>query len=68
MAPAIVWFRRNLRLDDNVPLDAAMRAHDAVVPVFVLDDHYLADDFSPPRLQLLAENLAELEADLAARG
>ena len=22
MAPAIVWFRRNLRLDDNAPLDA----------------------------------------------
>ena len=41
MAPAIVWFRRNLRLDDNLPLDAAIRAHDGLVPVFVLDDHYL---------------------------
>ena len=68
MAPAIVWFRRNLRLDDNVPLDAALRAHDAVVPVFVLDDHYLAADFSPPRLRFLAESLAALEADLAAKG
>jgi len=68
MAPAIVWFRRNLRLDDNAPLDAALRAHDAVAPVFVLDDHYLADDYSPPRLRFLAETLEELEADLAARG
>jgi deoxyribodipyrimidine photo-lyase len=68
MAPAILWFRRNLRLDDNVPLDAALRGHVAVVPVFVLDDHYLSDDFSPPRLQFLSESLAELEAELAARG
>ena len=68
MAPAIVWFRRNLRLDDNVPLDAALRAHEAVVPVFVLDDHYLAVDYSPPRLQFLSESLAGLEADLASKG
>ena len=68
MAPAIVWFRRNLRLDDNLPLDAALRAHDGVVPVFVLDDHYLTEDFSPPRLRFLAESLCELEADLAAKG
>ena len=68
MAPAIVWFRRNLRLDDNVPLDAALRAHDRVVPVFVLDDHYLTEDFSPPRLQFLAESLGELESELAAKG
>ncbi len=68
MAPAIVWFRRNLRLDDNVPLDAATRAHDAVVPVFVLDDHYLAEDYSPPRLRFLAESLRELESELSARG
>ena len=68
MAPAIVWFRRNLRLDDNVPLDAAVRGHDSVVPVFVLDDHYLTDDFSPPRLRFLAESLRDLEAALAAKG
>ena len=68
MAPAIVWFRRNLRLDDNRPLDAALRAHDGVVPVFVLDDHYLTEDFSPPRLRFLSESLCELEADLAAKG
>ncbi len=68
MAPAIVWFRRNLRLDDNLPLDAALRGHDGVVPVFVLDDHYLTEDFSPPRLQFLSESLRELASDLAAKG
>ena len=68
MGPAIVWFRRNLRLDDNLPLDAALRGHDGVVPVFVLDDHYLTADFSPPRLRFLSESLAELESELAAKG
>ncbi len=68
MAPAIVWFRRNLRLDDNLPLDAALRAHDEVVPVFVLDDHYLSEDYSPPRLRFLSESLRELESELAAKG
>lgn len=68
MGPAIVWFRRNLRLDDNLPLDAALRGHDGVVPVFVLDDHYLTEDFSPPRLRFLSESLGELETDLAAKG
>ncbi|HMM34025.1 MAG TPA: deoxyribodipyrimidine photo-lyase, partial [Thermoanaerobaculia bacterium] len=68
MAPAIVWFRRNLRLDDNVPLDAALRGHETIVPALVLDDHYRDEDFSPPRLRFLAESLRELEAELAARG
>ncbi len=68
MASAIVWFRRNLRLDDNLALDAALRAHDGVVPVFVLDDHYLTEDFSPPRLRFLARSLEELESDLSAKG
>lgn len=68
MPVALCWFRRNLRLDDNVPLDAACRAADAVVPVFVLDDHYLTDDFSPPRLAVLRDSIVELDAALRARG
>jgi deoxyribodipyrimidine photo-lyase len=65
---AVAWLRRNLRLDDNGVLSAALRAADAVVPVFVLDDHYLTEDFSPPRLAFLAGSLRELEAALAAKG
>jgi deoxyribodipyrimidine photo-lyase len=65
---AVVWLRRNLRLDDNRPLTAALRAADSVVPVFVLDDHDLTEDFSPPRLAFLADSLRELEGALAAKG
>ena len=68
MPTALVLFRRNLRLDDNRPLDAALRASETVVPVFVLDDHYLAEDFSPPRLAFLAGSLKDLAAALEAKG
>lgn len=68
MDVAVCWFRRNLRLDDNLPLHAAVTGHDAVVPVFVLDDHYLREDYSPPRLRFLAESLAELSRALEAKG
>ena len=63
-----MWLRRNLRLDDNRVLDAALRAVDAVVPAFVLDDHYLTEDFSPPRLAFLAASLRDLAASLEAAG
>jgi deoxyribodipyrimidine photo-lyase len=68
LSVAVVWLRRNLRLDDNRVLDAALRAADAVVPVFVLDDHYLAEDYSPPRLAFLAEALKELASALGGKG
>lgn len=68
MRPAVCWLRRNLRLDDNAALDAALRAGGEVVPVFVLDDYYLREDFSKPRLAFLAASLRDLEGALAARG
>ena len=37
-APLIVWFRQDLRLDDNPALSAAARQGVPVLPVFVLDD------------------------------
>jgi deoxyribodipyrimidine photo-lyase len=38
MAPTIVWFRQDLRLQDNPALAAAVARGGAVVPVFILDD------------------------------
>lgn len=35
---SLVWFRRNLRTEDNLVLKAAMEEHAAVVPVFVWDE------------------------------
>jgi deoxyribodipyrimidine photo-lyase len=36
--PAIVWFRRDLRLSDHAALAAAVASNHPVLPVFVLDD------------------------------
>ena len=36
--PAILWFRRDLRLRDNEALQAALAGGGAVIPVFNLDD------------------------------
>ena len=42
-APLIVWFRQDLRLDDNPALSAAARQGVPVLPVFVLDDGNAAE-------------------------
>ena len=66
---ALVWFRRDLRLDDNPALCAALGRHEAVVPVFCLDDRLIhGRHASGPRTQFLLECLADLDKRLAERG
>jgi deoxyribodipyrimidine photo-lyase len=66
---AIVWLRRELRVRDNPPLRAALDRHDAVVPVFCLDDRLLhGRHASGPRTQFMLECLGDLDASLRERG
>lgn len=67
MAPSIMWFRRDLRLSDHPALHEAVRlaGHDAVVPVFILDDAFLGPS-GPTRARFLAACLAELERSMDA--
>jgi deoxyribodipyrimidine photo-lyase len=66
---AIVWLRRDLRLHDHPPLVAALRAHDRVLPAFVLDPTLLGGRFaSGPRIGFLLDCLRELDAQLRERG
>ncbi|HZP53550.1 deoxyribodipyrimidine photo-lyase [Actinocrinis sp.] len=52
----LVWFRRDLRLADHPALDAALRAHEHVVPVFCFDERLLAGRHaSGPRTRFLIE-------------
>lgn len=41
--PAIVWFRQDLRLEDNAALSAASRTDAAILPVYILDDDNAGD-------------------------
>ena len=64
MAPAttsILWFRRDLRLNDHPALLAAVDAASHVLPVFVLDPRLLETD--TPRTRRLLASLASLSKD-----
>jgi deoxyribodipyrimidine photo-lyase len=66
---AIVWFRRDLRLHDNPALCTALAAHEAVVPLFCLDDRLLhGRHASGPRARFMLESLVDLDAKLRGRG
>ena len=62
----VVWFRRDLRLDDN-PAWAAGIDYAAVTALYVLDPRLFTADAEFRRDQLLA-HLRSLDADLAERG
>ncbi len=60
---AIVWFRRDLRVDDHAALAAALRAHRRVVCLFVFDTEILA---SLPRRDRRVEFILRCVEELAA--
>ena len=67
--PVLMWFRRDLRLQDNTALNAALESGSPVLPVFVLDPALLRGErFSPRRLAFMLEGLRALDADLQAAG
>jgi len=68
-AVSIVWFRRDLRLNDHVALERAARESECVVCAFVLDPPLLRGDrVSPALVSFFFDSLEELRADLRARG
>ncbi|HYH93330.1 MAG TPA: deoxyribodipyrimidine photo-lyase [Candidatus Saccharimonadales bacterium] len=67
--PALVWFRRDLRVHDHPALVAALAEHGGVVPVFVLDEALLRGRFaSANRTWFLLGSLRALDAALRERG
>jgi len=69
MDVGIVVFTRDLRVHDNPTLWRAVHEHEAVLPVFCLDEAILRSGFnSPNRAGFLADSLACLDAALRVRG
>ncbi|MCC7209877.1 MAG: deoxyribodipyrimidine photo-lyase [Anaerolineae bacterium] len=65
MRRLIWWVRRDLRLDDNTALAAALDDADEIVPVFVLDDRLLSlPRVRGPRIAWMLDGLRALNADL----
>jgi deoxyribodipyrimidine photo-lyase len=74
-APAIAWYRRDLRVHDHPALSAALSPSGPgspqrqVIPVFVLDDALLGGRWvSPNRTWFMLGALRELTRELEARG
>ncbi|MGI9615313.1 MAG: cryptochrome/photolyase family protein [Acidimicrobiales bacterium] len=63
----VVWFRRDLRLDDNPAWSAATAAHDEVVALFVVEPELLRSA-GEHRRNLLLANLGALDDELAGLG
>jgi deoxyribodipyrimidine photo-lyase len=66
---ALVWFRRDLRLDDHAALHHALRDHERVFCVFVFD-RTLLDPLprADRRVEFILRALQELDAGLRERG
>ena len=70
----LYWFRHDLRLHDNANLNAALRTGQDVVPVFVMDDRWHAQNpigvrrMGPHRRGFLLESLHELRRVLKDHG
>lgn len=65
--PIIVWFRQDLRLDDNPALEAALETGKPILPLFIDDNDGCRQ---PGNMSLWWRNrsLATLQDSLAARG
>lgn len=66
----IMWFRRDLRLNDNTALYYALNDGIPVVPVFIFDRNILdkLEDKADRRVEFIHEALTEMQQHLAAIG
>lgn len=65
---ALIWLKRDLRLDDHAPL-AAAAAFDAAAAVYVIEPAWLdSPECDSQHVAFALNGLAELRAALAARG
>ena len=67
---AIMWFRRDLRLDDNAALYHALKSGLPVLPVFLFDRNILDDleDRRDARVSFIHDSLQDMQQQLRALG
>jgi len=62
----IMWFRRDLRLDDNAALYYALKDENPVIPIFIFDKNILDDleDKKDRRVEFIHNALTEIQSEL----
>jgi len=65
----IFWFRRDLRLDDNVGLFHALKCDEKVLPIFIFDDTILSQlSKDDARVTFIAKQLENIQHELKHLG
>ncbi|MEM9282503.1 MAG: deoxyribodipyrimidine photo-lyase [Verrucomicrobiota bacterium] len=65
---SIVWFKRDLRIEDHLPLCAATE-QGSVICLYVYEDELLeSEEFDSAHLVFINQSLSELDHDLQERG
>lgn len=65
MKVSFFWFRRDLRLHDNVGLSAALDSGSTVIPLFIFDEDILNElPKNDARVQFIHQQLAEMHSQL----
>lgn len=66
---ALHWFRKGLRLHDNLPLIRAIGASSSLIPLYILDTNELEPGkVGINRMGFLLDSLNALDSDLRAKG
>ncbi len=67
---AVFWFRRDLRIEDNVGFYEALRSNDQVLPLFIFDPDILdpLEDRNDPRVTYMHQRLELLNEELMLMG
>jgi deoxyribodipyrimidine photo-lyase len=69
LAVNILWFRRDLRLEDNEIVTKAAADNQPVLPCFIIDPWFYAwSDVGRARVRFLFESLEDLDFNLKEHG
>lgn len=69
MTISIWWIRKDLRLNDNPALNAALDGGDQIIPLFIIDPNLWEGEwFSKRRAGYLVDTLSQLDQELRTRG
>ena len=66
MKLTLFWFRRDLRLEDNTALNAAMNSSSNILPLFIFDENILDElPDNDPRVNFIYDTLSSLNRRLS---